>query len=122
GDAYLAMAAQYIPQLAVTPVLFMLAVRRQPVILCLPDPFRITTTIRESSYGFSANVAYWLCASTNVLILAWVSTPPVVAAYSGADRLVQAIRGFAYGGVQALLPYYARTQVPGDKRGLYLTL
>jgi polysaccharide transporter, PST family len=122
GDAYLAMAAQYIPQIVLTPVLFMLAVRMQPVTLSSPSRSRIATTLRDSFFGFSANVAYWICASTNVLILAAVSSPVIVAGYSGADRVIQAVRGLAYGGIQAMLPYYARTQRPGDKKGLYITL
>lgn len=122
GDAYLAMAAQYVPQIAVTPALFILVARRQPFTLSSPNRSRLATTIREAFYGFSANVAYWICASTNLLVLAAVAPSATVAGYSGADRIILAIRGLAYGGIQAMLPYYARTQVPGDTRNLYLTL
>lgn len=122
GDAYLAMAAQYVPQIALTPALFLLVARRQSFTLSAPNRSRIATTIRDSFYGFSANVAYWICASTNVLILAAVASSATVAGYSGADRIILAIRGLAYGGIQAMLPYYARTQVLGDTRDLYITL
>jgi O-antigen/teichoic acid export membrane protein len=121
-DAYLAMAAQYIPQIALTPVLFVLTVRRQPFTLSLPTRSRIARTLRDSFFGFSTNVTYWICASTNILVLAAVSSSATVAGYSGADRVIQAVRGLAYGGIQAMLPYYVRTQLPGHNESLYITL
>jgi len=108
-DAGMALAAQYFPLIIASIGLFVFTLKRAGFSLQRPTVDGIKLALREAGHGFSGNVAYWFYVSTNVLILGKLTSPEIVAGFSAADRVIQAIRGFVYGGVQAALPSFARS-------------
>ena len=113
-DVDVAMAAQYVPQIAASVVLFWILLARRQFKLEQPSRSGLAAAFRESFLGFSSNVAYWFYTSTNLLILAAISGSAAVAPFSAADRVIQAVRGFVYGGIQAALPSFARSEDATD--------